>query len=164
MKYDLANWLNSPLLNAFSTITLKQGILLKEPYQHWAHITPELVVKTATHLRDRVTKALVGTSSFRKGYRPPFIVFHHYDDNVRHHLHIVHHKPEELFFGDFETLLSRQAHKLEWVHERLHSVPIDYSDGKTAFNCLTYGMKNTTDGFLPEASFIDNGNVRKEKH
>ena len=158
MRNELAIWLNSPLLNTFSTITLKQGIQVHEQNQQWFRITPELVVKTARHLRDRVTKALVGTSSYRRGYRPPLIVFHHYDEDVRHHLHIVHHKPDAMDRLEFEMLLVRVAQKLEWTHKQIHSVAIDYADGKNAFHCIKYGMKESLDGFVPEASFIDNGN------
>lgn len=145
MKRELLDWLASSELNVFATVSLKQAIENDEA--GWSRITPAHTTKTAWLLRDRVTKALVG-----KKHRIPFLVFAEGDGFIkRKHLHIATARPHDISIDRFTDVLRFQASKLDWVHKE---IDIRAVEDKTHRQVIAYSLKEGTDAFIPEASFV----------
>lgn len=160
MKYDVKNayiaWLDSPHLNVFITVTLKQA--LPSVNENWVRITDSDIVRTARILRDRFTKCITSTSAYRRKRRPGFLVFTEGDGLItRRHLHIVGEKPVDISPEEYDAAFRQTAARLEWVHQEIDIRPLTYRRGETeATGPLRYALKNGIDRFLPEASFVPN--------
>src|SRR5271155_3757601 len=115
---ELARWLESPQLDVFATITLKQAI---PTYGGccW-RLKREDIAKTAWLLRDRFTKRLVGCRAFRKGKILPFLAFVEGDGRgKRFHLHTVMAKPHDIGTEQYDLAFRQTAQRLDWVHDRI---------------------------------------------
>ena len=145
MKRELLDWLSTSMVDAFATISLKQGI--ENADGHWSRLTTEHAVRTGWLLRDRLTKAVVG-----KKQKIPFLVFSEGDGTIkRRHLHIATQVPDNMRFQEFADMLRFKAVKLDWVYNEIDIRPI--IDG-TARRAIAYSLKEGIEAFIPEASFI----------
>ena len=154
----LIDWLDSPHLEVFATVTLNQG--LRTSNGSWQPIELSAVIKTAWLLRDRLTRTVFG----RQNRRFPFLVFHHdHGGDKRDHLHIVAKLPQyklpdceiALKVNAYSLDLSRVTAGLSWARERIDVQPITKGDARRV---LSYGLRDGSteryiDGFLPQASF-----------
>lgn len=150
---DYVAWLDSPRLNVFITVTLKQA--LPNVNGNWVSIRETDIMTTGQFLRDRFTKRIIGTARYRRKQFPLFMVFAEGDRMItRHRLHIVAERPEFINYEEYCYRFKNTAARFEWVYNQIHIEPLTYRRGETeATGCIRYSMKNGTDKFLPEASF-----------
>lgn len=145
LKKELLDWVSGSSLNVFVTVSLKQGI--ENEVGLWSRLTREQTIKTAWLLRDRFTKAVVG-----KRKKLPFLVFAEGEGFLkRRHLHIVTALPSEMLFLDFSDKFRFQALKLDWVYNEIDVRLIGAGDQRRV---IAYSLKEGTEAFLPEASYV----------
>ena len=147
--YFHVDWLSKCNCDIFATVTLKQA--LRNEHDNWHRIQPESIKKTAWLLRDRVSKAVFGSSAFKKNKIAPFLVFTEGDSLKRHHLHIATQKPPNMETFEYETRFVKAARSLEWIYDQIDIRQIDYGSVEKV---IAYSLKTGTEAFLPEASFV----------
>ena len=153
MRSNLIEWVYHSELDHFMTVTLRSALLTPEGF--WRPITPEDVKRTAWLLRDRFTKALVGPAAFKRKEYPPFIAFAEGDGrDKRFHLHAVASNPLNISEFEYAELFRRTARKLDWVHSEIDVRPIEKPFNINTRSVISYCLKDGTNSFLPEASFI----------
>jgi hypothetical protein len=146
------DWLADRTLNVLVTVTLKQG-LANEP-SSWVRLTPEDCVRTGWLLRDRVTKAVLGSARYRRGERFPFLTFLEGGAEKRFHLHICAAVPSNVPVETFKAAFADVAAKLDWVHRGLDFRDANEVNLANSLRLMNYTLKEGTDAFLPEASSL----------
>lgn len=143
-------WLASPRLNMFVTVTLKQRIT---SIHGSVALTTDEVIRTARLIRDRTGKKLCRRP--KPGAQLLFIPFIHNSPNERLHLHILAERPDGIDPIYFEGSFKNAIKKLDWPYNEvdvreMNEAPI------SGQRLIQYGLDGQEDliGFLPEACSI----------
>lgn len=150
LRRAMVRWLEDQRIDTLATVTLKQA--LPNEGGGLTMITDDIRKRTAWICRDRVTKAVIGQTSYRRGDRIPFLVFGEGGDGIiRSHLHILIGRPECMSIDDFRTAFVGQVRGINWVHNEIDIKAITHG---TDDRVIKYCLKEGLDAFCPEASAL----------
>lgn len=144
-KAELQQWLAAGDPDTLVTVTLKQAVLNEDG--GLTRLTEADCDRATWLLRDRVTKALLGSRRFRSGERFSFVPHIEGGDGVtRRHLHIHLRRPEGVSLADVERAFASLVRRLDWTRPELDVRPIRQGEASCV---VRYCLKEGADSFCP---------------